>query len=202
MLCTRHPSARVEFEQTPTSLSDPTPILFDPHFVNEMARCLPRDTQSISMVVWKAHTRRGLLVRPPQHCYKVHNAMPHRRDPLFYPRHPMFEIDGLRYDSLSALCKANTASIDQSVHADISMSPVWTSAHSLPQDAASRYWQQPRKYARISEEQNNAAFAKQLQLRGGRICWDGSLSLRLTKEVNPKEEVLAARGLQFWESHS
>ena len=63
-------------------------------------------------------------------------------------------------------------------------------------------WQQPRKYARISEEQNNAAFAKQLQLRGGRICWDGSLSLRLTKEVNPKEEVLAARGLQFWESHS
>ena len=72
----------------------------------------------------------------------------------------MFEIDGLRYDSLSALCKANTASIDQSVHADISMSTVWTSAHSLPQDAASRYWQQPREYARISEEQNNAAFAK------------------------------------------
>ena len=113
----------------------------------------------------------------------------------------MFEMDGLRYDSLSALSKANSASIDQSVHADISTSPVWTSACSLPQDAASRYWQQPQEYARISDERNNAAFSKRLQLREGRICWDGSLALRSTKEIDPEGEVLAARGLRFWETH-
>ena len=113
----------------------------------------------------------------------------------------MFEIGGLRYDSVSTLRDANIAPIDPSVHADISTSDVWKSSKSLPKDAASRFWQRPQEYERVSKELNNAAFAKQLQLRRGRICWDGSLSLRLTKEIEAGEEVLAARGIRFWEKN-
>ena len=110
----------------------------------------------------------------------------------------MFELEGTRYDSISALTKAHPVPIDRSVHDEISTSHVWNGGHILPQDAASKNWQDKSDYERVSKQLNNASFSKHLRLRDGKITWDGALALHVTRDIRSGEELLAPRGVEYW----
>ena len=111
----------------------------------------------------------------------------------------MFELAGNRYDSLSDLQKAYHGTIDRSVHGEISTSHVWDEGHIFPQDAAEKYWQNTGDYVRMSKQLNNASFSKHLCLRDGRIIWDGALALHVTRDIRSGEELLATRGVKYWQ---
>ena len=117
----------------------------------------------------------------------------------------MFHLNGVWHESVEALSLANpTIKVHDNVHSGLFLSPAWDNeALVLPHDAAALLCvsTQTADYYRLAGEANNAEFGKCLRVANGCIIWDGSLSLRSTREITNGKEILATRGYAYWEKH-
>ena len=115
----------------------------------------------------------------------------------------MYELGGVWYDSADALLAAHPSTkTHDSVMRDISLSPAWAQAKALPQDAAALFCSSRKScdYGRLAKELNNSEFGKHLSLEHGTISWNGALTLRSTRAISNRSEILASRGHSYWTS--
>ena len=117
----------------------------------------------------------------------------------------MFELDGIWHTSIEALSLAHPSTqIHNSVRLELFLSPAWDNeALVLPHDAAALRCtsKQGADYERLAQEVNNAEFGKHLCTTKGCIIWGGSLALRSTMDISNGSEVLATRGLAYWQQN-
>ena len=115
------------------------------------------------------------------------------------------ELGGVWYDSADALLAAHPSTIKThvSVMRNISLSPAWAQAEDLPQDAAALVCSSRKScdYDRLAKELNNSEFGKHLSLEHDTIRWNGGLTLRSTRPISNRSEILATRGHAYWTSY-